>query len=424
MGILHCTDEPERRGGWPSHQGHAAPGTGQPASPASFDSQSPGTPGCPGPPPPGGCPGGVQAPLWQGPPPGAPQMALQQRDATITTGPAVGAVALQGGGYFGAPPQAMMPGGGPLFAPGPFAGLGPSPAGVAGGAQGRPAFQAGLASTPAQPNPPPQQQQQQPQDIVLIWDWDDTLMCSSAINANAPIQHQAPLLEGLLERVLSVSMQLGETFVVTNADELWVHESTRRFVPGIMPILSRLSVISARRRWEARCPGDVFAWKRETFREMLSARAPRASGLNLIVLGDSPAEMEAAQTSVIGLPQQVTIKTVKFKESPSADELIEQLRICLQELGTIVSDDKSCSRNLVNWMAPRPQAPQYPMSSYANVQGFPTAPSMSYSPSMISSGWQATPYFASHEAAPGATAAPATSPYLGPAAAVYTGGVR
>ncbi|CAK0883451.1 unnamed protein product [Prorocentrum cordatum] len=430
MGILHCTDEPERRGGWPSPEGRASPGMGHPSSTENSDHQAHGPPGGPGPPPAGGGLGTAPAQLMQGPP-GAPQMALQ-RDAAVPTGPAVGTVSMQGGGYFGVPPQAMMPGGGSMYAPQPHAGLG-SPAAfaaggganAAGGAQGRPAFQAGITSAAAQPIPQPQQQQQQPQDIVIIWDWDDTLMCSSAINANAPIQHQAPLLEGLLERVLSVSMQLGETFIVTNADELWVHESTRRFVPGIMPILSRMGVVSARRRWEARCPGDVFAWKRETFREMLAARAPRASGLNLIVLGDSPAEMEAAQTSVIGLPQQVTIKTVKFKEAPSVEELIEQLRICLQELGTIVSDDKSCSRNLVNWMVPRLQAPQYPMSSYAPSQSFPTAPSMSYSPSMMSGGWQqATPYFAGHEAAPGAPTAPPAGPYLGPAAAVYAGGMR
>lgn len=424
MGILHCTDEPEKRGGGP--QGHAPPGTGQSGSPGSFDHQGAhGPTGGLGSPLPGGGPGGPQAPPWQGPP-GAPPMAL---------GPAVGAVALQGGGYLGAPPQAMMPGGGAPFAPGPYAGLGPplalaagGGAGAAGGAPGRPAFQAGLTSAVAQPAPQPQQQQQQPQDIVIIWDWDDTLMFSSAINANHPLQHLAPVLDGLLQQVLSVSMQLGDTFIVTNADELWVHESTRRFVPGIIPILSRLGVISARRRWEARCPGDVFAWKRETFREMLFARAPRAAGLNLVALGDSPAEMEAAQTSVVGLPQLVTIKTVKFKEAPSAEELIEQLRICLQELSTIVSDDVSCSRNLVNWMVPQPQAPQYPLSSYAQSQSFPTASSMSYGPSVIPGGWQqATPYLAGHGAAPGAPAAhhaPPGGPYLGPAAAMYTGGMQ
>ena len=52
-----------------------------------------------------------------------------------------------------------------------------------------------------------------------------------------------------------------------NADDLWVFESTRRFAPNVQPIMSQIPILSARRKHEANFPGDVFAWKRETFRE-------------------------------------------------------------------------------------------------------------------------------------------------------------
>lgn len=189
------------------------------------------------------------------------------------------------------------------------------------------------------------------QDTLIIFDWDDTLMCSSAINANQLPPQLVAQLEPAVEQVLAVAMRLGETCIVTNADELWVLESTRRFAPRCLGILSQVRVLSARKKYERSCPGDVFAWKRETFREVLAARkngtGPNCGALNLIVLGDSPAEMEAAQTSTMGLTcHPLFIKTVKFKEAPAVEELIEQLRIVVQDLGLIVAADRSGTRTL------------------------------------------------------------------------------
>lgn len=387
MGILYCQDEPERPSGW---QGHGA--SAGPQSARSDVSSAPGVGG-------GACAPGVHP----------QQPAGQQMTATPAHG-----------GYYSTPQppgQPTFPGPGSMYGVGnPYAGgAAPAPAGTQAGYPGAQMTMPGYAQV-AQLQQPAQQQ-----DIVLVWDWDDTLMCSSAINANKLAPHQPPQLDALLEQVLSLSMQLGDTYIVTNADELWVMESTRRFTPRILPMLQtgEIKVISARRRWESRCPGDVFAWKRETFREVLSARAPRASGLNLIVLGDSPAEMEAAQTSVLGLPHQVTIKTVKFKETPTCDDLLEQLRISLQELSTIVADDKSCSRNLVNWMAVRPQAAQYPMGAYTAAQSFVAAPPVANG-QLVWSGWSSAQ--APAPATPGMTSA---GLYLGSTpAAVYAGGMR
>lgn len=212
-------------------------------------------------------------------------------------------------------------------------------------------------------------------DTLLIWDWDDTLMCSSAINANQFPPYQYAQLEALVEQVLVTSMRLGETCIVTNADELWVHESTRRFLPRVMPLLSQMQVTSARRRHEAGFPGDIFAWKRETFREVLAVRpasAMLAGGTNLVVLGDSLAEMEAAHSSTAGLASPPTVKTVKFKEAPSVEELMEQLRIVSQELDVIVAEDKGSARDLVHRIRPglpglQMFAPQLGVSTYASL---------------------------------------------------------
>jgi hypothetical protein len=196
-------------------------------------------------------------------------------------------------------------------------------------------------------------------DTLLIWDWDDTLMCSTAINSGKPV---SPELEHCIEEALNLSMRLGETMIVTNADDMWVFESGRRFAPRIRPLLHQISVHSARRKYESKFPGDVFAWKRECFREILSQRGSNAPGVNLVALGDSPAEMEAAQTCTYGLPiNPVLVKTVKFKETPSCEELCEQLRLLMQDLHKIVDDDKDSSRNLAMWL--RNSGPRLPQQN-------------------------------------------------------------
>lgn len=92
-------------------------------------------------------------------------------------------------------------------------------------------------------------------------------MCSSALNSGQFASQHFVQLESLVEQVLTTSLRLGETIIVTNADELWVSESTKRFLPRVLPMLSRLKVVSARKMFEQNHPGDVFAWKREAFRE-------------------------------------------------------------------------------------------------------------------------------------------------------------
>jgi len=228
-------------------------------------------------------------------------------------------------------------------------------------------------------------------EVMIIWDWDDTLMCSSAINANQLTGYQAQQLEAVLEQVLTLSMRLGETLIVTNADELWVAESTRRFCPRILPLLGRMTVLSARRKYERFYPSDVFAWKREAFREVVAQMSANGAALNLVVLGDSPTEMEAAQTSTACLHTPAVVKTVKFKEHPSADELLEQLHIVASELHSFVVDEKSGCRNLVHWMRP------FPMSSLHSSYYAPWSSAPGYV-----GGSSSSPYIATSTGHPGA----------------------
>jgi hypothetical protein len=196
-----------------------------------------------------------------------------------------------------------------------------------------------------------------PSDTVIIFDWDDTLLCSSAINLQQWNASQLEELEIAIETVLIAAMRLGETLIVTNGNRCWVQDSSRRFLPRLTPLLNRLKVMSARAAYETSWPGDPFAWKKAAFHEILSDRQgkldPAHATLNLIVLGDSLAEIEAAHSATQRIPGTSLVKTVKFKEMPSADELLGELRMVTQMLPQIVHQDSACGKALI----PRPLSP-------------------------------------------------------------------
>jgi len=206
--------------------------------------------------------------------------------------------------------------------------------------------------------------------VVLIFDWDDTLLCSSAIRSLFPSADLMRQLERAVEAILLTAMSLGETMIVTNGTESWVKDSATRFLPGLLPLLDAVTSISARAKYEHQFPEDPYAWKRETFRELLgNRRAPEVLSdlpcmtgqdddgvVDLVVVGDSWYEIQAAR-STMGRPEApATIKTVKFKEAPTVQELLGQLRRSGQELARLVEDRGNASYGLV--LKPLPSHPK------------------------------------------------------------------
>jgi hypothetical protein len=207
-----------------------------------------------------------------------------------------------------------------------------------------------------------------PSETLIIFDWDDTLLCTSAINSFEPVEVYLHLLELTVQSLLEAAMKLGETLIVTNGNENWVMDSASRFLPGLLPTLRYMKVVSARAQYETYFPGDPFAWKRQAFLDILRARtAARETAANrflfgqsragypnekfdtnLVVIGDSLAEMEAAEemsTSVLSASS--VVKTVKFKERPLATELLGQIRKMAQELAGIVEGAHSANKGLM-----------------------------------------------------------------------------
>eukprot|EP00429_Kryptoperidinium_foliaceum_P044870 CAMPEP_0176128620 /NCGR_PEP_ID=MMETSP0120_2-20121206/65000_1 /TAXON_ID=160619 /ORGANISM="Kryptoperidinium foliaceum, Strain CCMP 1326" /LENGTH=280 /DNA_ID=CAMNT_0017463733 /DNA_START=103 /DNA_END=945 /DNA_ORIENTATION=- len=187
-----------------------------------------------------------------------------------------------------------------------------------------------------------------PGQSVIIFDWDDTLLCSSAVNQNRWSSCELEALEIAVDSILHTSMSIAETLIVTNGNATWVQDSARKFLPRLLPTLEKLQVVSARAMFEFEYPGDPFMWKEAAFKRLLTEdRKPsQEGGLNLVALGDQMPEIKASHsvTSILGGPSRA--KTVKFKEHPSVLELIGQLNRTEKELAKLVAEDTASHRSL------------------------------------------------------------------------------
>lgn len=183
----------------------------------------------------------------------------------------------------------------------------------------------------------PQAQRPPQHQTVVIFDWDDTLLPTSFLQQS---QDQAPARKKFLEsiqsigkQILELALQMGHTFIITNAMEGWVEYSAAKYMPQLLPVLQRIHVISAR-NYEQQYPGNYSQWKIQAF---LGVQRTLDSQIitNLISIGDSNFEMDAVH--VMGQEfEQALVKTIKFKANPTDEELHKQLELVALDRKSVV----------------------------------------------------------------------------------------
>lgn len=178
---------------------------------------------------------------------------------------------------------------------------------------------------------------------VIIFDWDDTLLCTNYLCKHFENRLVPPSLHNTLRRIasyvtdlLELSMKLGRTYIITNAIDGWVEYSASQWVPELLPILSKIEIISARTRYESLFPQQVNKWKINAFRD-LQRRLDYPIVTNLISVGDSNYEMEA--TAIMGQDfSEARVKTIKLRDNPTADELKKELELIVQRFERIAAN--------------------------------------------------------------------------------------
>ena len=183
---------------------------------------------------------------------------------------------------------------------------------------------------------------------IFFFDWDDTLLCTSYLqptgalldnDLNKKDKEVISNLDSLVYKLLLRTMNLGIVFIVTNGAPGWVELSSTKFYPKTAKILQKIKVISARGLCENKYPGDMRQWKTKAFKYALDSLDNINKNLctNIICFGDSIIEIEASYNFKEYFPDSY-LKTIKFKESPSHNELEKELKIINSQLDSILSN--------------------------------------------------------------------------------------
>jgi hypothetical protein len=187
------------------------------------------------------------------------------------------------------------------------------------------------------PQPPPQSTIPNDAKTVIIFDWDDTLLASSFLSSKgyrldnnmqrcSEVDEQLKLLEKAVINVITTALQYGEVHVITNAETGWVQLSAKKFIPGVLPILERVTVVSARSTYEKTHPEAPLKWKECAFQDNLVRHFTEYDSVikNIISFGDSHVEREAVRNVSRSFTNAKT-KSVKFAERPSMEQLRRQI---------------------------------------------------------------------------------------------------
>jgi len=225
------------------------------------------------------------------------------------------------------------------------------------------------------------------QETVIIFDWDDTLLASSFLSSKGyrldstiertpDIDSQLRDLEQSVCSVLSLALSYGCVHIITNAETGWVQLSAQKFIPAVVPFLSKVKVISARSTFEGMFPESPLKWKFYAFQEKLSKSfSEMKTEKNIISFGDSHVEREAVRAVTRGLPNTRT-KSVKFAERPSMEQLRRQIELVTNCFQYIHSHDGDLDLQLTVTVN-APVAPPSPSTTLASPP--PTTPTLSSS---------------------------------------------
>jgi hypothetical protein len=181
---------------------------------------------------------------------------------------------------------------------------------------------------------------------IIIFDWDDTLMCTNYLKPyngltilSSQFKEKLKELDFYSYNILLKAINNGDTYIVTNAESSWVTYSANTYYPLTAKLLSNIKIISARERFQKKFPKSLKEWKNQAFIEICK-NYDNELLTNIVSVGDSEFEMNAGL--MIGkLFTHSYTKVIKFKENPSLEMLIKQLKLTHEQFNTALNSVKN-----------------------------------------------------------------------------------
>ena len=184
---------------------------------------------------------------------------------------------------------------------------------------------------------------------IIIFDWDDTLLPTSFLVSKGILTPNMKFskyetqkileLEELILQLLTLAVNKGNVYIITNADKCWVEYSSKLIYPRILNIMQKIKIISAKNKYQEKYPGDSRKWKIKAFVNLTTELDVKII-TNIICSGDSVFEIEAGKILASKF-NQAFIKTINFKEKPELEEVLKQILLVKLQFNTIHSTVKN-----------------------------------------------------------------------------------
>jgi len=148
--------------------------------------------------------------------------------------------------------------------------------------------------------------------------------------------------------LLQSATDIGHVFIVTSSEGDWVQVSAQRLLPAVHAFIgdeqNAIKVISTRIP-SGQTTFNPQEWKRNVFYKELNAiftgMTDSTVGIDVIVIGDSSAEINAARELAIIFNSSgttpVVMKTAKLVGAPTINSLCKQLGLIIGSMDDMVS---------------------------------------------------------------------------------------
>ena len=179
-------------------------------------------------------------------------------------------------------------------------------------------------------------------ETVFIFDWDDTLMCTTFILSKGQIlSEEDKNIINNLGKIVNIFLKecnkYGKIIIMTNSTEKWMKQTSEKYLKIKNSLFRKIKIISTR---------DIFAkkgietkkWKELALEEILFKYGDKIE--NIICGSDSENDIEVFK-NISEKYNKINISTIKFKTKPSPLIMIKQIEYLNKKLYEIIGTNKN-----------------------------------------------------------------------------------
>lgn len=187
-------------------------------------------------------------------------------------------------------------------------------------------------------------------NTIFIFDWDDTLFFTTHLNPSKnntffyeskSEQKIMNTIEYYIVEILNKVLSKGTVLIITNSGDGWVRSCANFYYPNLIPILDKITIISARELYQDKFPTDPIIWKVKTFNDLKQVfNFEKCAVSNIICIGDDNSEIIAAKKLGESF-DNCLVKTIKFRDKPNLNDLIKQIILINEQILRVYNYPKS-----------------------------------------------------------------------------------